>query len=88
MSEWIFVSKKDSVGQDLFYKEGPPNFSDISDDCIAVNTIGFYKRGLSLPLVDCPYYTKDSDGIYVRKSAIEELFSDDVNVELQSYILD
>ena len=67
MSEWIFVIGKDSDGGDLFYSVNEPEH--IPDDCVAFNTLGFYKKNISLPLVRSSYFS-NTDGIYVRKDEL------------------
>lgn len=89
MSDWVFASRKDSIGNDIEYKSGPPDLREIKDDCVAINTLGYYKSKVILPLAECSHYTKDTDGIYIRKKVLSDLESSlGGNLELQKYVLE
>jgi hypothetical protein len=84
MSEWIFIAQKDSLGNDLYHKQSI-NLDDIPEDCVAVNTLGFYKHKITLPLVSSNYFS-EKDGIYIRKNIIERLLEEQY-IDLTEYSL-
>jgi hypothetical protein len=41
-----------------------------TSNCIAFNTLGFLKSNITYPLIGSRYYTKKTDGLYIRKEKI------------------
>jgi hypothetical protein len=90
--EWLFVPLRDSIGGDI-------TFTRVCDlalcppETVAVNTLGFYKHCISLPLVYSPYFKSEHDGIYIRRSALPTEIVETTNeadidaVELETYLL-
>lgn len=69
--EWIFIPQRDSHGGDMYFIKGKCDLNSAPPDCVAVNTLGFYKSSIVFPLVESPYFS-DTDGVYLRKSALPE----------------
>ncbi len=74
--EWEYFPALDSVGKDICFmkvqsKDYLLKIASNMPDCVAVNTLGFYKSEIELPLVTSPYIG-NNDGIYIKKSALKE----------------
>lgn len=66
-NNWIFVPLMDSIGEDHMYT-GSCDLAMATGETVAVNTLGFYKRRVTFPLVSSAYYKSANDGIYIRRS--------------------
>ena len=66
-----FIQGKDIIGNDLYYNKQQDIYSLLNraledENCVAVNTLGFYKKEIS-ELRSSPYFSYN-DGIYIKKS--------------------
>ena len=72
--KFSFFPKKDIIGEDLFYFNQNMNVMLLqaykNKECVAVNTLGFFKKNLSA-LSDSPYFS-ETDGIYIKKDMKKE----------------
>jgi GR25 family glycosyltransferase involved in LPS biosynthesis len=67
--DWIFYSKLDQLGQDIYRADSNKNLLSIAestDGCVAVNTLGYLKSNVQFPLQSSIYF-KEKDGIYIHK---------------------
>jgi GR25 family glycosyltransferase involved in LPS biosynthesis len=83
---FIFFNKLDHCGNDIFfYKETLPSLMDRAEkekDCIAFNTLGFFKNKVNIDtLVSSPYLYKKDDGIYIKKSYYDEFINNEKLVD-------
>ena len=72
---FIFIQGLDYMGNDLFRNDASiPVMSDIAekdDNCVAFNTLGFFKKNIDVnKLVSSPYFN-ENDGIYIKKEYYE-----------------
>ena len=76
-SDFVFFKNVDFHGNDAFYKcASIPVLMDCAkkdENCIAFNTLGFFKHKIDLnSLTPSPYF-KDCDGIYIKKEYYEAI---------------
>jgi GR25 family glycosyltransferase involved in LPS biosynthesis/glycosyltransferase involved in cell wall biosynthesis len=72
-AEWVYVEGKDSPDNDIgrLDNRGPLqamlSAALLNPECMAINTVGFQKSRVGLPLVSTPWINPHSGGIYIRK---------------------
>ena len=74
--DFVFIQGYDSKGEDLYHKNKDTcdilSIAVFDYQCVAVNTLGFFKHKVTLPLVKSEYF-RDHDGIYIKKDYYESL---------------
>jgi GR25 family glycosyltransferase involved in LPS biosynthesis len=89
-SGWLFIPNKDSMYGDVRHepdrsKEDLLFLAGITDHCIAVNTLGFFKSTVTFPLISPFAFGTKGQGIYIKRSYLElknkELYGDRNNTE-------
>ena len=71
LDKFEFIEGRDIIGNDLYYKKRECviqllNEALNNEDCVAVNTLGFYKKKIG-QLIPSPYFSTN-DGIYIKKN--------------------
>ena len=71
LDNFEFIEGRDIIGNDLYYKKREHviqllNEALNNEDCVAVNTLGFYKKKIG-QLIPSPYFSTN-DGIYIKKN--------------------
>lgn len=80
--EWIFYEKVDYGGHDILYLENK-SYNDLIehanklDNCVAFNTLGFFKDSINIYNLHQSIYFSEKDGIYIRKDIINKYFNYD-----------
>jgi len=75
---FVFFNGKDQSGYDLFHHRKPVKeafeYALADKDCVAFNTVGFFKSKID-NLQDSTFYTKENDGIYVKRDYYEKFLN-------------
>ena len=70
--EFIFIPSLDIIGNDLYYYNAT-NFEKMviaqrDENCVAFNTLGFFKNDCKLSELKNSIYFKEGDGIYIKNT--------------------
>ena len=83
LDQFEFIRGRDIIGNDLYYKKREHVIQLLNEalnnqDCVAVNTLGFFKKDIGE--LRPSHYFSSNDGIYIKKSYYSAYFSNDKQI--------
>ena len=83
LDKFEFIEGRDIIGNDLYYNKRENVMQLLNEalnnqDCVAVNTLGFFKKDIGE--LRPSHYFSSNDGIYIKKSYYSAYFSNDKQI--------